>query len=336
MSTQHTRLMMLHAFTFLHPGTGQTTGVVDLPVQREVHTGFPMIASSGLKGAMRDKAERQWCWIPIGSDTDKKICPKANSVFGPDTGRGEAAGALAVSDARILLLPVRSLQKVFLWVTCPMVLARLARDVELAQISEPQGTDWTSLNKIKVGSGSFVTPNDSGLPEHVALEELRLDRDNDSNGQTECASLATLLTTLVPRLGDLNLPGRLVVIGDEDFAYLCRHALQVSARIALNDRKTTTGGGGNLWYEETLPPETIFYALLLAEKPRYEMAKSAAEPVPDMPADAAGVIKITEGLFAGNKDRPYLQVGGNETVGQGWCHVTLVGAPTVSGSGVRQ
>jgi CRISPR-associated protein Cmr4 len=35
------RLMSLHALTFLHPGTGQSTGVVDLPVQRERHTGSP-------------------------------------------------------------------------------------------------------------------------------------------------------------------------------------------------------------------------------------------------------------------------------------------------------
>jgi len=54
------KLISLQALSFLHPGTGQNTGVVDLPIQREVHTEFPVYAASGFKGSLRDKAEQEW------------------------------------------------------------------------------------------------------------------------------------------------------------------------------------------------------------------------------------------------------------------------------------
>lgn len=325
--TQETRLMTLHALTFLHPGTGQTTGVVDLPVQREVHTGFPMIASSGLKGAMREKAEQDWQCGPHV----KTGCDKVNAVFGPDTGQGEAAGALAVTDARVLLLPVRSLQEVFLWVTCPMVINRLVRDAGLA------GITLSNVSADMQVSKDFALPvTGSDLRDHVVLEELRLNIDTDPDKQRECTCLLTVLKELAPGLAAVGLDGRLVVIGDEDFQYLCRHALQVSARIALNEKKTTTGGGGNLWYEETLPPETVMYAVLLANKPRYhgkddrsgETSEGGSAGSATPPKNAREVISAIDTLLNGQ----FLRVGGNETVGQGWCCVALTGnAATAQG-----
>ena len=62
---------------------------------------------------------------------------KLNRLFGPPTaGAGEFAGALSVSDARLLAFPVRSLKGVFAWVSCPAVLTRLQRDACLAGCSD--------------------------------------------------------------------------------------------------------------------------------------------------------------------------------------------------------
>ncbi|GIW50270.1 MAG: hypothetical protein KatS3mg080_0881 [Anoxybacillus sp.] len=44
---------LLHAVTSVHAGSGSEIGLVDLPIQREKHTGFPKIESSSLKGALR-------------------------------------------------------------------------------------------------------------------------------------------------------------------------------------------------------------------------------------------------------------------------------------------
>jgi len=43
--------------TPLHAGSGDSLGVVDLPIQRERHTSFPKIESSSLKGAVRQAFE---------------------------------------------------------------------------------------------------------------------------------------------------------------------------------------------------------------------------------------------------------------------------------------
>ena len=66
----------------------------------------------------------------------------------------------------------------------------------------------------------------------------------------------------------------------------------------------------SLWYEETLPPETVLYFALSAHKSRGN----------DMPAEAI-LNCITQDLLG---ESPYLQLGGNETVGMGWCKVTVL------------
>ena len=49
-----TRLLFVHALAPLHPGTGQGTGVIDLPIAREKSTGIPYTSWISLKGTLRD------------------------------------------------------------------------------------------------------------------------------------------------------------------------------------------------------------------------------------------------------------------------------------------
>ncbi len=51
------RPLFLICETPLHAGSGDALGVVDLPIQRERHTGFPKIEASSLKGAIREAFE---------------------------------------------------------------------------------------------------------------------------------------------------------------------------------------------------------------------------------------------------------------------------------------
>ena len=50
---QPDRLLFLHAQTGLHPGSGTALGAVDLPIQRERYTQWPVIPGSTLKGILR-------------------------------------------------------------------------------------------------------------------------------------------------------------------------------------------------------------------------------------------------------------------------------------------
>src|SRR3954451_18162416 len=144
------RVLFLHAQTGLHPGSGTALGTVDLPVQRERHTHWPTIPGSALKGILRDhcreKAQERHQEDRDGQGklrrTKRQVANEDDvdlvAAFGP--GKVEEsnahAGALSLTDARILAFPVRSLRGVFAWVTCPAVLTRLNRDLKTVRLPE--------------------------------------------------------------------------------------------------------------------------------------------------------------------------------------------------------
>ena len=101
---------LLYSISSVHVGSGSELGVVDLPIQRERHTGYPKIDSSSLKGAIRAAFRRREIHL------DKLVI-----AFGSEPGEdrdGKPAAAVGFADARILLFPVRSPQGIRL-VTCP-------------------------------------------------------------------------------------------------------------------------------------------------------------------------------------------------------------------------
>ena len=287
-----TKLITLQAITFLHPGTGQNTGVVDLPIQREVHTEFPLFVSSGFKGSLRDKAENIW------GEKDEKVTLTFGALT-KDNQDAPSAGAMAITDARILAFPVRSLQQVFSWVTCPMVINRLVRDAKLIKHNISPLTIPSPENEI-----AWIT-KDNQLTTPLVLEEIAYTCKAHKN----VAAIANFIESILNEDSGFD-KNRLVILSDEDFKYHVKYGTQVSARIKLNQNKTTTGDGGNLWYEETLPPETLFYAFVLCHKPRGE-SKTINQ--------SQNIVNCLHELSADG----YLQIGGNETVGQGWCSLKL-------------
>jgi CRISPR-associated protein Cmr4 len=245
------------AETFIHPGTGQNVGAIDLPVAREAATDYPFIAGSSLKGAMRQAYEQH----------DKG---GADAIFG----KQDNAGSMLVSDARLLLLPIRSLSSAYKWVTCPHLLERLKRDAKRSE----QGLAFT-VPKVE---NKKVLSQGSG---RLFLEERSFEIAGAPGDD-----LVGALEQLIPN-GDVKarLKDQLAILSDDDFAWFARYGLAVQARNVLDDKKTSK----NLWYEETLPPDTLMYAVL-AER------------------NGKGVLQDVQ------KIGDYLQAGGNETVGQGW------------------
>lgn len=291
MNNLATALLGLLTETSLHAGAGSAVGGVDLPIQREGHNGWPCVFGSAVKGALRDKAERV-----LGKDA-----PDILSVFGPDTlNASDNAGAITVGDARLLLLPVRSLTGAFKWATCAEALERLKRDA-------------TRLG-LDAGFG-FATPRAASDTVALAcegsddlyLEEYRFTLQTDEKAAACCTAIATLMARSEV---EAELKRRLVIVSDDMFAHLTRTAVPVNAHIAL-DSATKTTRDGALWYEETLPPETLLYVPLAANKSRRK----------GHDLEAAAVLAKVTGLFA---DKPYLQLGGNETVGMGWCAVNAL------------
>jgi CRISPR-associated protein Cmr4 len=264
-----TALLGLLAETFIHPGTGQSDETVDLPVARERTTGYPFIPGSSCKGALREIAMRD-----------------APDSWEQWFGRPEHSGQVMVSDARLLLLPVRSLTGAYRWLTCPYLIERLIRDRARASLPATatnfgfgalNGTDDVPV--IASGSGRLFLEERSFTIVASPKEDL-------------VALLGNMIADVQARA---RLNDQLAVIRDGDFGWFARYALSIQARNCLNDEKIST----NLWYEETIPPDTVMY-LILGD--RYDTGESS------------GCLGIA-GLF---QSSPYLQMGGNETVGQGW------------------
>lgn len=277
-----TIMLHLHAQTSIHAGAGSDDSAVDLPVQREAHTGYPCVFGSSLKGALRSLGENTWKNEP---DTVSRL-------FGTEATSGHA-GALLISDARLLLLPLRSLTGQFRWTTCPMILQRY--QVDAARF----GASFEAAIPC-VCSGTVLTPKNDGA---LYIEEYRFT-------QAEGKISADLIKRLADAMQYANaadlLKEQLTILSNDDFAYLARYALPVNAHNVLNERKVAD----NLWYEETLPPDTVLYAGIAATDSRVQGESEKA----------AAVMKNFRRLFEG---KPWLQVGGNETVGMGWCHVSI-------------
>jgi CRISPR-associated protein Cmr4 len=290
----NTAILGLHAETSLHAGAGSALDVVDLPIQREAHTGWPCVFGSAVKGALRS------CAKPRGAD-------HIDLIFGPERANSsEHAGALLVSDARLVLLPVRSLTGHFRWITCPALLDRLKRDAERLELSG-FAFETPKIPAPEAEQADPVALAPETCSEPLFLEEYRYEVRKEEQLSAVIEALAKLSD--VAGFAE-SLAAQLVVVGNDDFAFLCRHAIPITPHVALDSEKKTTQKGA-LWYEETLPPETLLYVCLAAHAARREKTVLNAGEI------LAGVRALFE-------KKPYLQLGGNETVGMGWCKTQWV------------
>ena len=262
-----TAMLGFLAETPIHPGAGRGVGVVDLPVAREASTDYPVIVGSSLKGALRDKAKT------MGMDG-------VEARFG----KPDRAGDLTVSDGRLLLLPVRSLTASFRWTTCPHLIERYRRDLARAGVSSrPEIPDMERGSVLAAGENDLF------------LEE----RQFKAAGEPAKDLTDSIEPLLLHEETRRRLASRIVVLHDDDFVWFARYGLAIQARNTLSDDGAKKSE--NLWYEETLPLDTVMYALVAAR--------------------GDGALGALETLFP--ETDPYVQVGGNETVGHGWFGVTV-------------
>ena len=287
-------LLFYSCMTPLHMGAGTAIGAIDNPIQREVHSGHPLIAGSGIKGALRHHLARKW-----QKHEDIK------RLFGPERDASEHAGALAFTDAHLVAFPVRSLKNAFVWATCPYALARVKRLAESAGVA----AEWTIPN---VGAGNTATASGAALTDgKLILETFEFAGDGD------CADIATWFAAnaLPPNTAHdffrEKIKRDLVVLADSDFAHFVKNATVVEPHVRIND-DTGTADGGGLFYTESLPPESLLAGLVLAsiERGKGKEDKLAAETV-------------LARLIAGNGEAQpgiadaMVQMGGDATTGRG-------------------
>ena len=118
-------------------------------------------------------------------------------------------------------------------------------------------------------------------------------------------------TRLVRKIGELLYPDnddwrgllaeRICIVSDDVMSFLLETGTEVNARIAL-DKETKTVKDGALWYEESLPTETILVGLVIGTV----VKKNNATPTLVFNT----IKKLTKNV---------MQLGGSATVGHGLC-----------------
>ncbi len=273
------RMMFVQALTSLHVGTGQGVGVIDLPIARERATGLPLIPGSSIKGCL------------------KELYREHEDLFG----KPEAAGMVQISDARLMLLPVRCLGASFVWTTSPYVLRRVKGDAEAAGMDAGMpAIPEVREGEARVASGDPLVEVDR--QKRLILEEL------DFHAPIEAADWAEWIgMRLFPSDRDwrLEFSKRFAIVDDKSFHHLAQFGTEVNAHVRI-DQKTGTVETGGLWYQESLPAESVLVSVLRTERRN----GSAFDPE-----------RTLESILK----EQCLQMGGKATTGQGIVRLVPIG-----------
>ncbi|HOO75057.1 MAG TPA: type III-B CRISPR module RAMP protein Cmr4 [Tepiditoga sp.] len=230
------KISFLYSISQLHCGKGSDSGVVDLPIQREVHTELPII--TGIKGAIRNE---------FNFDNEIKI-------FGskPKNNDDERAGSIAFSEAKIFLYPVRSLTEGFVWVTCPLVLSRLKTVFKLTENKDFEQNIGKVLEKIEEGK------------EYSAIKSGKINIEEYEADTLELPEFKGFLEALKEIYPESYLKDKSIkntyIISDKDFKFFVKNSTEIMARITIDSSKGVTKDG-SLRYEEFLPQDTVMYFL---------------------------------------------------------------------------
>ncbi|MDH7597831.1 MAG: type III-B CRISPR module RAMP protein Cmr4 [Methanothrix sp.] len=285
----------------IHVGTGgYRLGRVDMSIVREPGTNLPKIPGTSIAGACRTYAAMQeTCKFPRcagqgQADMDRGYeghCGKPNCpicvTFGFSKGSGASFQGLAqFSDARLILFPVHSLVGP-VWVTCPMVLKDVVKDLE---------NPYNELNDGEVRVAQGV--NHSGrlnlgwLMLTVAGDGFPLD-----NSKLPCVPPEIL--------------NRAVLVSDKMFGHIVNDNLEVRTSVSI-DPSTGAAAEGALYTYEAIPRASVLYFEVVVSDPKfYQIA--GQEPL----KENGGKEKVKETLNNGFALFECLGIGGMNTRGMG-------------------
>jgi len=326
-------LLSFYAETPVHMGVGGSVSYLDLPVQRERHTSFPVLWGSGIKGVLRNFAYR------------KLSEEKVDTIFGPNKEKEkhskeeekhseeEYSSCISITDAKILLYPVRSVRGVFAWINCPFVLKRFLEDLKAIKNNnlnhDKKTHDTQNQNNLvnnlqeflkvlnELEDDQIIICNNNLKLENknqVALEEFVFnivqDKNNNNKTQEILASFISKLKQILPdnNLSQDDLEKHLAIVSDNVFKDFVNYAVEIRTRIRIDQAKGTVKEGA-LFTEELIPSESIFYSLVFISEPKKNNINF--EEVKEL---------ITQNLF---KEDPLIQFGGDETTGKGFFRVKL-------------
>jgi CRISPR-associated protein Cmr4 len=289
-----TRAFFIHTLSPLHAGVGQSADVVDLPIARMQATGMPIVPGSSIKGVLRDARST--------SLTPDEVF----AVFGPETDADGHAGAIGISDARLLAMPVRSFRGTFAWATSPLLLNLASRDLIAAGLEVPKVGKVPREKDALCGElSSCCIKHSYNGQNHLVLEDLDFLMTDERWTLKWSDFIGSRVFT--PDFREI-FQQRFVVLHDEIMTFLWETATQIDTRVRI-DSATGIVKKGALWVEESLPSESLLIGVLIADRSR----RKSTQMNPD---------DVLDHVLA---NETVIQVGGKATVGRGRCRLIPCG-----------
>ena len=273
--------ILIKTKTNLHVGSDSNNfDIVDKSVQRDSISNLPIINSSSLKGALKDF---MYNFIDDKTTTTDKLKEEAyNKIFGSEEKQN---GLTKFLDSYLLFLPLRSDKKPYFHVTSKENLLSCIDFFEnLGYKNERFEKAKEVIEKLK---DNTVLDNQKAV-----VEDVECEADN-----TDIKIFLNLLPSSIK-------VENIAIFSNENFNDAISH-LPVIAR-----NKLKNGVSENLWYEEMVPRESIFYTAFLeydnfgnSSKDSYKNGYKAFWKI------------LTKNL---------IQVGANASIGFGLCDFMLL------------
>ncbi|MEM1646480.1 MAG: type III-B CRISPR module RAMP protein Cmr4 [Ignisphaera sp.] len=278
------RLLYIKAYTPLHVGIGRgEKAYVDLPIQRDEY-GYPVIWSSSLKGAIK-------------ANLDSDIRPYLGSEPGEPLSKPSAVVFL---DARLLLIPVRVINKVWAYATSINLLKIFNKYVEaLNSMNKQYKLNQLDLSKLS-GDKAIVSKKELIHNGRVMINEIELEAE-PCEKILETIHLADALPqeikTVVEDRG-------LVIIPDKENMDLriINRSIIIQHRVRLKREEKVVERGG-LWSEEYVPMESVFASVILCRDTKHNNVDKKA-------------LDVCESI-ASKLNGKFIYVGGKESIGKG-------------------
>ena len=314
------RSLILSSLAPLHPGSGRSPGIVDLPVIKDP-IGYPLIPGTMVKGSLKTRLALKNRCLPtktaeseriatVSCNGNNNVCRTLCCLLGRDE-PGEAS-RLSILDFYPIAIPVPSLEEGIVYITSPLLLARAQAILQTARETQLEGfigklLEEASKRKKELNSKLLYTGDrNNGL--HIGLERYAITKINKPAN----SNLEKILEQLNPIYKAHNPQEKMLIAGDHIAPKLVERGLIRVTRIAL-DRKKKTVKTGALWTEEYIPHGSLFIGGIIDSKWEAEECKIQENPI--------------DWIFknSGNRNSITIVVGGKETVGRGLARIVLLG-----------
>ncbi len=253
-----TEFYKMKCITNLHMGTGEANySIVDREVARDEVTGYPIIHSSGIKGALR----------MVYSDACEK--EKIKEIFGAEGGISEGGiGTHKFLDGLFISRPMRVYKSSSFPFLPTVSIASVNQYLERLSAFGKNHYGIEKIDDVDFGENAFLTNID---------EDVRV--EGEPTGKLDGNALSRL-----EKLSD--------VIG-EKFAVAKTfdgYDLPVFARTRLKDGKAGMG----LWYEEAVPHESVFVFGMVFPDDVFEINMPPLIQIGGNTSTGCGFVKITK------------------------------------------